>query len=187
MKRPHRAMALRGLHYCAAILIKKVLVDSIAEIPCNGAEIVVCDGLEDFPGGMNKVPYLSSLFNGVISCHSAGSWKNGLKSATSSGFMRYVRLPPLRSCQPCSQTSPKGAVFSYSCITISPVISPDSCISRISSCGMSSALRSAFCTLRTPVTHAEIRFVLLNILQRQCSDCHVPPRSRARFRPARKA
>ena len=111
MKSPHRAMALRGLHYCAAILIKKVLVDSNVEIPCNGAEIVVCDGLEDFPGGMNKVPYLSSLFNGVISCHSAGSWKNGLQSATSSGFMRYVRLPPLRSCQPCSQKSPKGAVF----------------------------------------------------------------------------
>ena len=48
-----------------SILIKKILVDGNAEIPCNGAEIVVRDGLEDFPGGMNKVPYLSSLFNGV--------------------------------------------------------------------------------------------------------------------------
>lgn len=36
MKRPHRAMALRGLLYCAAILIKKSLVDN-AEIR-SGAE-----------------------------------------------------------------------------------------------------------------------------------------------------
>ncbi len=66
MKSPHRAiMALRGLLYCAEILIKKILVDSNAEISCNGADIVVRDGLENFPGGMNKVPYLSSLFNCV--------------------------------------------------------------------------------------------------------------------------
>ena len=36
MKSPHRAMALRGLLYCAAILIKKSLVDN-AEIR-SGAE-----------------------------------------------------------------------------------------------------------------------------------------------------
>ena len=35
-------------------LIKKFLVDGNAEIPCNGAEIVVRYGLEDFPGGMKR-------------------------------------------------------------------------------------------------------------------------------------
>ena len=37
MKSPHRAMALRGLLYCAAILIKKFLVNGNAEI-MSGAE-----------------------------------------------------------------------------------------------------------------------------------------------------
>ena len=40
-----------------------------------------------------------------ISCHSRGSPKNGRAASTSFSLRRYVRLPPLRSCQPCSQPS----------------------------------------------------------------------------------
>lgn len=89
-------MALRGLLYCPEILIKKILVDGNAEIPCNGAEIVVRDGLEDFPGGMNKVPYLSSLFNGVHKSECGVEIRSGAEKSMVRPDRRVVFLHQFR-------------------------------------------------------------------------------------------
>ena len=103
-------MALRGLLYCAAILIKKILVDSNAEIPCNGADIVVRDGLENFPGGMNKVPYLISLFNCVHKSECGVEIRYGAEKSMVRPDCRVVFLHQFRGGERYLQTSPDKVV-----------------------------------------------------------------------------
>ncbi len=93
-----------------SILIKKILVDGNAEIPCNGAEIVVRDGLEDFPGGMNKVPYLSSLFNGVHKSERGVEIRSGAEKSMVRPDRRVVFLHQFRGGERYLQTSPDKVV-----------------------------------------------------------------------------